>query len=500
MTTAADQQTLLAMRTAVDEMIAAAAGGRTAFAVDATRVARGPGGCLYRVDPPPGVTLVEDAAVRLSAGGRAVDGRLGPVADESCLVETAVDLGPRVPDGRLVVHNSAPLQGLRDRLDALPAPGGVPGQASFRFDQAALVLGAPGGRLRDRIASAAESTGEWSLDDRAGDVLHAALRHRWASVQSPPGTDAGRLVARLLDRLLQLEARVLFVAPTGHAVDRTVGTVCERLARTGRLRSGLVQRVGPLAPGAVRDRYGPYVEAETVGADLRAGLDARLSTLDRVEGRLRYDEAAQRADELGRHAAEIGILLGRTVGNRLGRRDRGVDPDALVVQLHALRAERRSAQQTADRIALELAGGGRVPRVEEVLGEGGQTPAERLRQLTGARDQLIAARDDIDEALRRRCRLVATTTRSAYLRPLPRATFDIVVLAGPASVPEAYYLAGLSERSVIGVGDAGPARPEQAEDRSRPTPHPDGPLRHGRAAGDRTGRVLRLPPPRRPAP
>jgi hypothetical protein len=477
------QRTLFRMRAAVEQMIAADAGrGPVGFAVDATRVARGPGGTLYRADPPPDVRLVEDAPIRLSAGDRTTGGRLGPVADESCLLETEVDLGPRVLGGRLVVDTLAPLQDLLDRLDALA--GGTPDPPTYRFDQADLVLGPPGGRLRDRIATAAESTADWRLDDRAGDVLASALRQRWASVQSPPGADPGALVGRLLDRLVELDARVLYVAPTGHVVDRAVGTLCDRLARSGRLRSGLVQRVGPLSPGAVRDRWAPYVDATMIAVDLRARLAARLTELDRLEGRLRYDEAERRADELDRHAAEVEDMLERTVGSRLGRRARGADPDTLVVRQHELRAQRRTARQTAERIALELAGDDRVPPAEEVLGAGDPTPAERLKQLVRARDELVSARADIAQALRRHCRVVATTTRSAYLRRLPRTDFDVVVLTGPASAPEAYYLAGLSTRSVIGIGGAGGAPAPSADTVWRPpASHHADPADHRRRSG-----------------
>src|SRR5829696_5533060 len=480
------------MRDAVEQELAAAAtgGARAAFGVDATRVARGPGGCLYRVDPPPEASLVEDAPARLSAGDRSANGRLGPVADESCLVQTDRDLGPRVLDGRLVVDNTGPLRGLRARLEAL---SGTPTPPTFRFDQAELVLGSPGGTLRDGIARAADSTAEWSLDDRVGDVLRSALRQRWSSVQSPAGTDSGTLVARLLDRLLALEATVLFVAPTGHAVDRTVGALGERLARSGRLRSGLVQRVGPLAPGAVRDRYGPLVEASTIAADLRAGVDARLADVDRAEGRLRYDELTRRAAELDRHAAELDGQLQRTVGTRVARRGRGVDPDTLVVRRHELRTQGRSARQDADRIALELAaaGSGPVPAAEDVVGADG-TPADQLRRLAAARRELVAARDQVQTTLRARVRLVAATTRGAYLRGLPRADFDVVVLAGPALQPEVYYLAGLATRSVIAVGDSGPDRPPQQ--RSRPEPHPEQPPGRWRPGGGRSGRMHAVRP------
>jgi hypothetical protein len=484
------------MRDVLDQELAAAetGGRRASFGVDATRVARGPGGCLYRVDPPPEATLVEDAPARLSVGDRASEGQLGSVAEESCLVEVADDLGPRVLDGRLVVDNLGPLHGLRQRLVALAGP--APNPSSFRFDQAELVLGPPGGRLKDAIAAAADETGEWSFDDRAGDVLRSALRHRWAQVQTPPGTDSGGLVARLLDRLLALNARVLFTAPTGQSLDRTVGALCERLTRSGRMRSGLVQRVGPVAPGAVRDRYGPFVDAASIAADLRAGVDARLADLDRAEGRLKYDELDRQAAELDRHADDVEDRLSRTVGSRPGRRDRGLDPDTLVIRRHELRTQGKSARKDADRIALELAAAdGPVPTVEEVVGAGG-TPAEQRGRLAVARRELIAARDDVEPALRARVRLVAATTRGAYLRGLPRAEFDVVVIAGIAMPPEAYYLAGLSTRSVIAVGDTGLGRPPQPY--SRPAPHPEEPPRRRRPGLGRTGRVHPVRPQQPP--
>jgi hypothetical protein len=481
------ERALRAMQDVVDRELAAArtGGGRAAFGVDATRVARGPGGFLYRVDPPPEATLVEDAPAWLTLGERVIDGRLGSIADESCLVEVGEDLGPRVLDGRLVVDNLGPLRGLRQRLSVLE--GESPTPPTFRFDQAELVLGTPGGRLDDEIAAAADALEEWRYDDRAGDVLRSALRQRWAQVRTPPGGDATGLVARLLERLLATDAMILFVAPTAVAVDRTVGALCERLSRSGRLRSGQVQRIGPLTPGAVRDRWGPFVEPATIAADLRAGVDARLSDLDRAEGRMRYDELDRIAGSAERGAAELDGELERTVGARRGRRDRGVDPDALVVRRHELRSQGRSARRDADRIASELAADDRpVPTVDDVVGPGGG-PADQRRRLAAARRELVAARDNVEPALRSRLRLEAATTRGAYLRGLPRADVDVVVLAGPALAPEAYYLAGLSTRSVISVGGAGLGSDPAQQRARRAEPHIELPPRRrpsqGRSAG-----------------
>ncbi len=129
-------------------------------------------------------------------------------------------------------------------------PASPPEPSTYRFDQAELALGVPaagcgtGSRPRRRPPPA----GGWTT----GPATCCPPRCASGGPRSspPPGADAGALVARLLDRLVELDARVLFVATTGHAVDRTVGLLCDRLARSGRLRSGLVQRVGPLVARA----------------------------------------------------------------------------------------------------------------------------------------------------------------------------------------------------------------------------------------------------------
>ena len=249
-----------------------------------------------------------------------------------------------------------------------------------------------------------------------------------------------------------------------------------------------MQRIGPLAPGAVRDRWGPFVEPATIAADLRAGVDARLADLDRAEGRMRYDELDRiaAAERTGTRPTWTASWSGRSApgpaagtaastrtrwssaGTSCARRGRSARPDAA--------ADRRRSWPPAT---------GRCPRWRTWSAPGG-TPAEQRRRLAAARRELVAARGDVEPALRCRLRLVAATTRGAYLRGLPRADFDVVVIAGTALPPEAYYLAGLSTRSVIAIGDSGPGR--APEPYRRPAPHLEEPPRRRPGLG-RSGRV-----------
>jgi hypothetical protein len=103
--------------------------------------------------------------------------------------------------------------------------------------------------------------------------------------------------------------------------------------------------------------------------------------------------------------------------------------------------------------------------------EPGRTFGERRREIAQAREGLARTRERIDAALRRRCQLVATTPGQVFAGRLPRDSFDVVVIAGALTPPEAFYLGGLSTRSMIAVGEPG-RRLSPTEPRRGDQPHP----------------------------
>jgi hypothetical protein len=176
------------------------------------------------------------------------------------------------------------------------------------------------------------------------------------------------------------------------------------------VRSGQVQRMGPLAPARSADRWGPFVEPATIVADLRAGVDARLADLDRAEGRMRYDELDRIAGSAEAGAADLDSELERTVGARRGRREprprpgHAGRPAARAAQPEPRRPPRRRADRlrAGRRRAAGAGGGGR-----------GRARAGVRRTSAGgwpaARRELIAARGNVEPALRSRLRVAAAT-------------------------------------------------------------------------------------------
>jgi AAA domain len=456
----------------VDAEIAAASRADRAgpYPFEATLVGRAAQRWLYEFRTPPRGAF-SDAPVDVQSNGKQVAGWVASVTDGTCTIAVDADLGARAT-GWVDVDTAGPLRALHSRLTNLAPELRVAQGRTFQFDQAALVLGAPGGRLRDEIARAAESTDNWSLDDRQSQVLGTAMRHRWAFVQPPPDGNATTLLVALLERLLELDASVLLVSPHAAAVDWSLHTLCDRLRPHGEVRSGVFQRIGPIAVRALEERHGPLVDPDIIAADLNAELDRQSAALDEAELKLRYQDAVARYAEVEEIHEDLTDRLERARHRRgLVRIGRNTDkPDELVVELHKLRPRRAAAKQNRDNIAAQLAALQEAeikPNPAVVPIEQAATFTGRLRQITDARDGLVDARATIEEALRQRCRLVATTTGQAFVRRLPRTQFDVVVIVGRISRPEAFYLAGLSTRSVIAVGAPQAAGTVGA----RPLPH-----------------------------
>jgi exonuclease VII small subunit len=454
------------------------------YPFDGALVGRAAQRWLYEFAVPPRAAL-SDAPVEVQSRGKQLSGWVAGVTDGLCTVSLPESLGPRAT-GWVDVDTAAPLRSLRTRLtDLAPEPRAAAAPRPFRFEQAALVLGAPGGRLRDEIAQAAESTDNWSLDDRQANVLGTALRHRWAFVQPPPDGNATALLVQLLERLLDLDASVLVVSPHAAAVDWSLHALCDRLRPRGQVRSGVFQRLGPIAVRRLDERHGPLVDPDLIAADLNAELDRQSTALDEAELRLRHEEAVLRYTEAEELHDELTERLARARQRSRVARLRSADkPDELVVELHKLRPRQVAAKKRRDEIEAELAklaeAQSRPAAPAAVPVDGSGSFGGRLRAIADARDEIVDARANIEEALRRRCRLVATTTGQAFVRRLPRQSFDVVVIVGRISRPEAFYLAGLSTRSVVAVG-----APQAASVGARPATHVARP--GGRAARQEHG-------------
>jgi hypothetical protein len=450
---------------------------RPSYAFDAEQVGQGSEYWLYEFPLPAHATTLGDAPVEVRSGGRRVTGWTAGSEERRATVALSEDLGDRVENARIDVDTLAPLRDLRIRLTELVADGraSLRDDMPFRVDQAAIVLCAPGGRLQDRIARAADSTDTWTLDDRQADVLRSALLYRWAFVQGGPDEQTPALLGRLLDRLLELDASVLLVSPDPTVVDRSLLAVCERLGGRVGIRSGVLQRIGPIGLPELQERYGAVLDPSAIAVDLHAEIDRRAAELDGADLWLQHEEAVLLHANVEQMYGDLAERLQRARSRgRLARLRTGDKPDELVIAMHRVRPQLNAARDLRDRVAAEL---NALPEEAAPSGasakirQSGGTFGERRRQVAEARDELAHIQQRVDAALRQRCRLVATTPGQAFGRRLPRESFDVVVVAGPVAPPEAFYLGGLSTRSVIAVGEPD-RRMSPTEPRRGDQPHP----------------------------
>jgi hypothetical protein len=461
----------------VDEAVTAAEWtGRDhlSYAFDGEQVGRGREHWLYDFALPAHATI-GDAPVEVRSQGRRVTGWSAGTTGRRARVALAEDLGKVVEQARIEVDALGPLRDLRLRLTELVADPrlGLDQGVPFQVEQAETVLGPPGGRLQDDIARAADSTDSWSLDDRQADVLRTALLYQWAFVQGSPDRDGPGFAARLLDRLHEFDASVLFVSSDPALVDRTLLGLCERLQSRAGLRSGVLQRIGAIGLPELQERYGPLIDPNAITADLHAEIDRQGTELDGVHLWMQHEEAVALHADVEEAYSDLAQRRERARRRSPVRMPWGDNPDALLVLMHQLRPKLNSARGQRDRVAAELNAlppssemSEAAARIRESL-----TFAERRRALVEAREELTRTRQRIVGALRQRCRIVATTPGQVFRRRLPRASFDVVVIAGPLTPPEAFYLSGLSTRSVIAIGDPD-RRPVPAEPRRGDQPHP----------------------------
>jgi hypothetical protein len=474
------------MSRVVDEQIAEVRRrGEDRFTVQLGAVlvgARG-GQWVYECELPSPSSVAEDTLVAVSAARQHVTGRVVQVDGRRCRFAVDQNLGREI-SGWLAVDGLDVLETLRARLTELITQGHTASESSpFHFEQAALALVGPGGPLDDSIAEGAASADTWSLHDRQADLIRTALRYRHAVVQAPPPEEIVGFLARLVGRLLDHDATVLLVGASAALVDHTTLAVCSDLAVRGRLRSGVVQRLGPIALDELHRGFGPLVDAEEIAADLRHGLDQRLAVLAHEELLLRQRAAEDRCADVQRLYSDVVARLDESGARRgLQRLRSGENRSELVVALHKLRAQLTAARAERDLLTAQVAAsaaelGRPVDDSPTSAADPRQAEADWItglriggaKEIATVREQLESAYAEIRTTLQRRCRLAAGTAGRAVVGSLPRTTYDAVLIVGDLDEALTYYLAGMAGGRVIqAVYGAQPARAAAQS----PTPAP----------------------------
>ncbi|MFI9818239.1 AAA domain-containing protein [Saccharothrix variisporea] len=333
------------------------------------------------------------------------------------------------------------------------------------------------------------------LNDRQRDAVVRALGSELTFVWGPPGTGKTEVVGHVVEGNHRQGHRVLFLAPTKVAVDQAVERLCELLSAESGFADGLVQRVGDIAVGSLREKYGDRIEPEKIVARLSAALAAEVKAvrdqLQVVDGRLALHrehaelarnlaqlreeagraarnaaDAAVQADHARREVARlhaeltaIGVPSGLFAARKARRRDE------LLFQLHVVEQDvanlaARHQFATAEQQRCTAQAQAAERKVNAFLPElAGVAPADELTAMAkNLRDRLETRQEElrtVEEVVRDNCRVMGTTVAKAVQSRYLIDKFDTVVIdeAGMVNLPSAWYAAALAKKRVVVAGD-----------------------------------------------
>lgn len=362
------------------------------------------------------------------------------------------------------------------------------------IERARFILGQGRPRLDKELYPERLTTGYHELNSAQQEAVARALGSEISFVWGPPGTGKTEVVSRIVEGCVKQGLRVLFVAPTHVAVDQALERVCELLSAVSGFDAGLVQRVGDIQVGSLRERYESFIIAQQVLDRLTSELSARIQQLrerqsqltKQIDTRKRLDSVAaglnakqrqrsKHADE--RQARNTRIAYLTTVVDQLRRQiDEAANRTGLFAGWAAKKANKWQAEllgiaheiheQQAASHALETAIQQLDPEIAELAAEANGVATtvgpETLSQLQRSAEQvqcelkqLDGQIKEVEQTLAGNCQVAAMTVHRSIRGRIPLRSVDVVVIdeAGMVDLPTAFHLASRATKRLVLAGD-----------------------------------------------
>ncbi|WP_395108495.1 AAA domain-containing protein [Actinomadura sp. SCN-SB] len=412
--------------------------------------------------------------------------------DGKVRVLTSADLGPAPASAQLVEDETGGLEALAERLEQA---GGEDSPINPTTAGWVLGLGRPRtGRAGD-VERLVGGYRDHELNPRQRQAVEQALGSDVTFIWGPPGTGKTKVVSCVVEGCYRQGLRVLFVAPTHVAVDQAVERMCDSLAGEEGFDAGLLQRAGKIALPSLAAKYGQQVSPELIERRLATAIDAQITRLtgelDPLRtGIARHEQALAATAEMNRlhqlllnidRAAGMEDNAAQVTGKQVQYVRREIDRigtpsgifaqrkqaklQALYTQLahheHVFQTHRQNhaaALRDRERFTAEYAEArATVSRLMEEVRP--LPPLERLRaeadDLQRELNRLTEERQKLSDAVRSRCRIMATTVSKAVQSRRLMDAIDVVVIdeAGMVNLPSAWCAAGLAGRRVVIAGD-----------------------------------------------
>jgi hypothetical protein len=469
---------------------------------DGVRVDTDAGGCSYQFEFGEEANLFEGAKVEIIIGGRPVSGQLTAILQGRIVVTLQEDFGDRIFQCVLRIDNTALLQSLHDRLQAIDH-----GEATdFRSEIAEAILTNAG----DDHPCTPLDGWPWPQPPTSEQrrFVEVALANDLVWLWGPPGTGKTASLSALCRLLYQSEKRVLICSNTNRAVDQLLQKLCRNLQETNdpSLEEGRILRLGRIEDELEKE-FGELITPDRIverkSADLvrrRDEVEAELERLAReveftqqVLSRFAALDVAQQAAgsaarkhgatdrDLKQHKSAVSqtqhqlVKLNKELERwkqagmfrKMFMRDEvTIRRDINNQQIHIQAANRRVKETEQNLLAAAEAHNDAVKQVRvlqrELEGEVRQHHQRVLNEYDLKQGPLrrelsvIAAKlEDIRNSVLREARIVGATVTRTFLQPSEFASFDTVIVdeASMILLPAVFHAAGLAREKVVIAGD-----------------------------------------------
>lgn len=486
----------------IHEMTKRKIGSQQFVLKDGVRTTAGPIGHTYQFAFGEDANLFEGAKVELIIGGQRAYGQVVGVLSRQILLSLEDDYGPHIHQCVLKIDNTAILQALKSRMEAVEN-----GQADgFRVAFADAALDNSGELCTPEAAPS------WPFEQRPTlkqtEFVELALANELTWLWGPPGTGKTETLSALTLLLFNAGKRVLICSNTNRAVDQLLQKTCRRLRETqdGVLQNGEVIRLGRIE-NELHKEFGEFIEpdrvAERKGSELKRRKIALERELDRLgrevaysqtilenfgkidQLRSDYNAARVRLQQIRasvkRHRGSLNEASARSrdLRNELAARDQ-----AGALRRMFARSEERIRRDINFNMAKESAAKSEIDLLKEEfddLYQSAESTGARIASLEGMvagqdrshhetavaacvekqaplqreLSEVVAAIEKIRDAVVRDARILGATVTRTFLRPADFSSFDVVIIdeASMILLPAIYLAVGLAREQAVIAGD-----------------------------------------------
>lgn len=482
-------------------------GVRMISLTDGTLASAEVGSSIYKFPFEGDEDLFEGATVTAQIGGRQAEGNVvSVIAGKSLTVALRDDFGPSIASCILRVDNTAMLEALRTRIEAV-GKGDVTGFNTALADALIENAGAP--QPPDRTTPMPRMKDGRALRNRQEEAVRTALSNPVFYLWGPPGTGKTFTLSALVDLLFQAGKRILICSNTNQAVDQVLLSLCSHLKATNPklLDDGAVIRIGRIALEKLQSEFGQYVNIDGIKERKAAELQRRREALQEQLNRLdrQFASAKQLADAF-RTLDQLKGALSEATAIASAARQAEADAEARERQLDRRSRElvaelkdaenasilRRILKRSADTVRADIEKNRlSFEQAREAITQARGRAAECARKEQGLKDGVVVTEavvhgvdrraidqqiavhhslrqpiqtelndiarkiEEIEKTAMENARIIGATVTKLYLSPKMFSNFDAVVVDEVSMVilPALYHAAGLAKEKVIVSGD-----------------------------------------------